>query len=126
GAFVAGMLIAETEYKHQVETDIRPFHDVLLGLFFITIGMTLDWRLVLQHWPLVLFMLVASMAFKLVLITALARAFGAPMGTALLTGLYLAQGGEFGLVLLTLAGQHNLVPPELFNPVLASMVVSMM
>jgi CPA2 family monovalent cation:H+ antiporter-2 len=44
GAFVAGMLMAETEYKHQVETDIRPFHDVLLGLFFITIGMKLDWR----------------------------------------------------------------------------------
>ena len=54
GAFVAGMLIAETEYKHQVETDIRPFHDVLLGLFFITIGMKLDWRPVLDHWSLVL------------------------------------------------------------------------
>ena len=54
GAFVAGMLIAETEYKHQVETDIRPFHDVLLGLFFITIGMKLDWRPVLDQWLLVL------------------------------------------------------------------------
>jgi monovalent cation:H+ antiporter-2, CPA2 family len=50
GAFVAGMLVAETEYKHQVETDIRPFHDVLLGLFFITIGMKLDWRPVLDQW----------------------------------------------------------------------------
>lgn len=126
GAFVAGMLIAETEYKHQVETDIRPFHDVLLGLFFITIGMMLDWRPVIERWPLVLLMLVASLAFKLVLITALTRAFGAPMGTALRTGLYLAQAGEFGLVLLTLAGQHNLVPPALFNPILASMVISML
>ena len=54
GAFVAGMLVAETEYKHQVETDIRPFHDVLLGLFFITIGMKLDWRPVLEQWFLVL------------------------------------------------------------------------
>ncbi|MDZ4124811.1 MAG: monovalent cation:proton antiporter-2 (CPA2) family protein, partial [Hydrogenophaga sp.] len=54
GAFVAGMLISETEYKHQVETDIRPFHDVLLGLFFITIGMMLDWWLVIERWPLVL------------------------------------------------------------------------
>ena len=54
GAFLAGMLIAETEYKHQVETDIRPFHDVLLGLFFITIGMKLDWRPVLDQWLLVL------------------------------------------------------------------------
>ena len=54
GAFIAGMLISETEYKHQVETDIRPFHDVLLGLFFISIGMLLDWRLVAERWALVL------------------------------------------------------------------------
>ena len=126
GAFVAGMLISETEYKHQVETDIRPFHDVLLGLFFITIGMMLDWRLVLDRWPLVLLLFTLSVGFKLVLITALARAFGAPMGVALRTGLYLAQAGEFGLVLLTLAGQHSLVPPQLFNPILASMVLSML
>jgi CPA2 family monovalent cation:H+ antiporter-2 len=126
GAFVAGMLISETEYKHQVETDIRPFHDVLLGLFFITIGMMLDWRLVLEHWPLVLLLLTLSLTFKLTLITALARAFGASMGVALRVGLYLAQAGEFGLVLLTLAGQYNLVPPQLFNPILASMVLSML
>ncbi len=126
GAFVAGMLISETEYKHQVETDIRPFHDVLLGLFFITIGMMLDWRLVLERWPLVLLLLGFSLAFKLALITGLARALGAPMGVSLRVGLYLAQAGEFGLVLLTLAGQNNLVPPALFNPILASMVVSML
>lgn len=126
GAFVAGMLISETEYKHQVETDIRPFHDVLLGLFFITIGMTLDWRLVLDLWPLVLLLLSLSVAFKLALITGLTRAFGASTGVALRTGLYLAQAGEFGLVLLTLAGQNNLVPPQLFNPILASMVLSML
>ena len=125
GAFVAGMLISETEYKHQVETDIRPFHDVLLGLFFITIGMMLDWRLVLERWPLVLLLLLASMAFKLALITGLTRAFGAPTGVALRTGLYLAQAGEFGLVLLSLAGQNGLIPPQLFNPILASMVISM-
>lgn len=126
GAFVAGMLISETEFKHQVETDIRPFHDVLLGLFFITIGMMLDWRLVLDRWPLVLLLLSVSMAFKLALITGVTRAFGAPMGTALRTGLYLAQAGEFGLVLLALSGQNNLVPPQLFNPILASMVISML
>ncbi len=125
GAFVAGMLISETEYKHQVETDIRPFHDVLLGLFFITIGMMLDWRLIVERWPLVLLLLTLSLAFKLALITGLTRGFGAPMGTSLRVGLYLAQAGEFGLVLLTLAGQNNLVPPALFNPILASMVISM-
>ena len=126
GAFIAGVLVSETEYKHQVGTDIRPFHDVLLGLFFITIGMMLDWRLVLERWPLVLLLLSLSLAFKLAVISGLTRLFGAPMGTALRTGLYLCQAGEFGLVLLSLAGQHQLVPPQLFNPVLASMVISML
>ena len=74
GAFVAGMLIAETEYKHQVETDIRPFHDVLLGLFFITIGMLLDWRPVAERWGLVLVLVTLPVLFKLLLVTALARA----------------------------------------------------
>ncbi|KQP21599.1 monovalent cation:proton antiporter-2 (CPA2) family protein [Pseudorhodoferax sp. Leaf267] len=126
GAFIAGMLISETEYKHQVETDIRPFHDVLLGLFFITIGMMLDWRLVLERWPLVLLLVTLPVAFKLVMITALARGLGASMGVSLRTGLYLAQAGEFGFVLLALAQSRGLVPPALLNPILASMVLSML
>ena len=80
GAFVAGMLVAETEYKHQVETDIRPFHDVLLGLFFITIGMKLDWRPVLDQWQLVLVLSLLPVAAKFVLVTVLARLFGTPSG----------------------------------------------
>ncbi len=126
GAFIAGMLISETEYKHQVETDIRPFHDVLLGLFFITIGMLLDWRIVLDRWPLLLVLVTLPVLFKLLLITALARMFGAPTGVALRTGLDLAQAGEFGFVLLALAGSRGLVPAELLNPILASMVLSML
>ena len=126
GAFVAGMLIAETEYKHQVETDIRPFHDVLLGLFFITIGMKLDVESVWLEWPLVLLMTVAPVLFKFALVTALTKAFGAAPGVALRTGLYLAQAGEFGFVLLTLASEHKLLPTHLQSPVLASMVLSML
>jgi CPA2 family monovalent cation:H+ antiporter-2 len=126
GAFIAGMLISETEYKHQVETDIRPFHDVLLGLFFITIGMLLDWRLVAQHWVLVLLLMTLPVLFKLALVTVLARMSGASTGVSLRTGLYLAQAGEFGFVLLTLAQQNDLVPPALLNPILASMVLSML
>jgi monovalent cation:H+ antiporter-2, CPA2 family len=126
GAFIAGMLISETEYKHQVESDIRPFHDVLLGLFFISIGMMLDWRLVLENWFLVLLLTVLPTLFKLVMITLLARAFGATQGVSLRVGLYLAQAGEFGFVLLTLSQQHHLVPPALLNPILASMVLSML
>ena len=126
GAFIAGMLISETEFKHQVEAEIRPFHDVLLGLFFITIGMLLDWRLVLAQWPLVLVLSLLPVIFKAVLVAVLAFVFGTSKSTALRTGLYLAQAGEFGFVLLTLASQQKLVPPELLNPILASMVVSML
>jgi CPA2 family monovalent cation:H+ antiporter-2 len=126
GAFIAGMLISETEYKHQVETDIRPFHDVLLGLFFISIGMLLDWRLVLERWPLVLLLMTVPVLFKAALVTLLAKGLGSSWGISLRTGLYLAQAGEFGFVLLTLAQQNNLVPPALLNPILASMVLSML
>ena len=126
GAFIAGMLISETEFKHQVETDIRPFHDVLLGLFFITIGMMLDWRLVLERWPLVLLLVTLPVLFKLLLVTALARGLGATTGVSLRTGIYLAQAGEVGFVLLTLAQKNALVPKALLNPILASMVLSML
>jgi monovalent cation:H+ antiporter-2, CPA2 family len=124
GAFIAGILISETEYKYQVETDIRPFHDVLLGLFFITIGMMLDWRIVFERWPLVLMLIAVSVLLKLALVTWLTRALGATMGASLRTGLYLAQAGEFGFVLLSLA--QPLIAPALLNPILASMVLSML
>ncbi|NCT84266.1 MAG: potassium transporter [Comamonadaceae bacterium] len=126
GAFVAGMLIAETEYKHQVETDIRPFHDVLLGLFFITIGMKLDWHPLVQSWWLVIMLTVLPVFAKFALIAGLARLFRSPPGVALRTGLYLAQAGEFGFVLLTLGAQHQLIAPQWVSPVLASMVLSML
>jgi K+:H+ antiporter len=126
GAFLAGMLIAETEFKHQVETDIRPFHDVLLGLFFIAVGMRLDPLLVIALWPLVLALTIAPVLFKFLLVTLLARLFGAAPGAALRTGLYLAQAGEFGFVLLSLANEQHLFPDSLRGPVLASMVLSML
>ncbi len=126
GAFVAGMLIAETEFKHQVETDIRPFHDVLLGLFFITVGMRLDVLLVVHRWALVLALTLLPVLFKFGLVTVLARLFGAAPGVALRTGLYLAQAGEFGFVLLSVANERHLLPDVLQGPVLASMVLSML
>ena len=126
GAFIAGMLVSETEFKHQVETDIRPFHDILLGLFFITIGMMLDWHIVLERWGLVLALLVVPLLLKLGLITLLAHRLGASMGVSLRTGLYLAQAGEFGFVMLTLAQGQGLVAPNLMNPILAAMVLSML
>jgi CPA2 family monovalent cation:H+ antiporter-2 len=126
GAFVAGMLISETEYKHQVEEDIKPFRDVLLGLFFITIGMLLNVRLVVENWWLVLLLLIVPVMLKFGLIALLARLFGAPTGVALRTGLALAQAGEFGFVLLSQTGELNLMTPQFIQLILASMVLSML
>ena len=126
GAFVAGMLIAETEFKHQVETDIRPFHDVLLGLFFITIGMKLDWRPLVDQWFLVLLLSVLPVVVKGGLVIALALLFKAPQGVAIRTGLYLAQAGEFGFVLLQLGVDRGLLHGPWMSPVLAAMVLSML
>jgi len=126
GAFVAGMLISETEFKHRVELDIKPFHDILLGLFFITIGMMLDWRIIWDRWAFVLFLVTIPVMFKFALVAALTRLSGASEGVSLRTGLYLAQAGEFGFVLLTLGSQNQLIPADWLNPVLASMVLSML
>ena len=126
GAFIAGMLISETEYKHQVEEDIKSFRDVLLGLFFITIGMLLNVRLVIEHWWLVLLLLAGPVFLKFVLIAALAKIFGSSTGVALRTGLALAQAGEFGFVLLSQAGGLHLMDPLLIQLILASMVLSML
>ena len=126
GAFIAGVLVSETEYRHQVGTDIRPFHDVLLGLFFITVGMMLDWHILIEQWALVLGMLLLPMLLKLGIILLLSRSMGAATGTALRTGLYLAQAGEFGFVLLSLTQTNGLVRPALMNPILAAMVLSML
>ncbi|MGH8724033.1 MAG: cation:proton antiporter [Burkholderiales bacterium] len=126
GAFLAGMLISETEYRFQVEQDIKPFRDVLLGLFFVTVGMLLDLRLVAAQLPLVLLFVVVLMLLKGALIAALSLAFGAAQGTALRVGLALAQGGEFGFVLLPLASAAGIVPEPLLQALLAAMIVSML
>ncbi len=124
GAFVGGMLISETEYRHQVAEDIKPFRDVLLGLFFITIGMLLNARVVLDNAGWVLLALVVPTAFKFGLIVLLARAFGAGAGTAIRTGLALATAGEFGFVLLAESG--SMLAPAVKQIVLAAMLLSML
>lgn len=126
GSFLAGMLIAETDFKQRVEDDIRPFHDVLLGLFFITIGMKLDWQVLQIQWPWVLVLTVIPVVVKAMLIGILAYASGASNGVAARTGIYLAQAGEFGFVLLTLGLDQSLIDPRWSNPVLAAMVLSML
>lgn len=126
GAFMAGMLLGETEFRHQVEADIRPFRDVLLGLFFVTIGMLLDLSALpgIIHW--VLLLVVAIIFFKVVLVTVLSRLLGAEPGIALRTGIVLAQGGEFGLALLTLALTEGALAPEASQTVLAAIIITML
>ena len=126
GAFLAGMLISETEYRYQVEDDIKPFRDILLGLFFVTIGMLLDIQVVMQNFLWVVLLLVALVALKAALVAGLSRLFTADSGMAVRTGLNLAQAGEFGFVLLAQAGALGLVDNPTMQPVLAAMVLSML
>jgi CPA2 family monovalent cation:H+ antiporter-2 len=125
GAFLAGMLISETEYRYQVEQDIRPFRDVLLGLFFVTVGMELDLAQVARHWGWVAGLLLTLHVVKTALIAGLAR-FGSDAGTALRIGLALGGGGEFGLVLIALASEQRLFAPAVEQVVLAALVLSML
>jgi len=125
GAFVAGMMLAETEFRHQLEANLRPFRDVLLGLFFITIGMLLDVRAVVAFWNWVVLLLAALVVFKTVLITTLSRLAGADNVVALRTGLVLAQGGEFGFAILSVALHGDLMPPDYGQVVLSALFFSM-
>ncbi|PTN11755.1 monovalent cation:proton antiporter family protein [Nitrosomonas aestuarii] len=125
GAFLAGMLISETEYRYQVEDDIKPFRDILLGLFFITIGMLLDIQVVIENFLWVAIILIALIFVKIVLVTGLSRLFGAEPNVAVRTGMNLAQGGEFGFVLLAQAGGSGLIENAILQPILAAVVLSM-
>lgn len=126
GAFLAGMLIAETEYRHQVEEDIRPFRDLLLGLFFITVGMRLDLGAVWANFLAVLLLFLFLTVGKAALIAGLTRWFGRSPSTAVRTGLALGQGGEFGFVLLALAASSGLLPRVVEQVALAAILLSML
>jgi len=126
GAFVAGMLISETEYRYQVEEDIKPFRDVLLGLFFVTIGMKLDLGSVVADFGWVMLALLALILFKILIVSLLARAFEGDWGVALRSAIGLAQAGEFGFVLLTLADGTHLLNDSTMQITLAAMLLSML
>ena len=126
GAFVAGMLISETEYRYQVEEDIKPFRDVLLGLFFVTIGMKLNLGEVVGEFGWVLLVLSGLILFKALVVALLARAFEGDWGVALRSAIGLAQAGEFGFVLLTLADGAHLLDGATMQIALAAMLLSML
>ncbi len=111
GAFVAGVMLAESPYRHELEADIDPFRSILLGLFFLAVGMLLDLD-VIKEQPGLVFGLAASLiAVKIAIIFGLARFFGLAASSALIMALLLSQGGEFGFVLFTAAQQAQLIEP---------------
>lgn len=126
GAFLAGMLISETEYRYQVEEDIKPFRDVLLGLFFVTVGMFLDVVAILQHLPAVIGLVAALLVGKFGIVFTASKAFGSPPGTAMRSGLWLCAGGEFGFVLLSQIVGLDLMPADLLQTTVAALVLSML
>ncbi|MDH0346229.1 cation:proton antiporter [Aeromonas dhakensis] len=115
GAFLAGMMLGESHYRHQLEVDIRPFRDVLMGLFFITIGMTMDWQRVALDWWLVALSVPALILFKSLLVLLAGRLMGERKRDAMAAGIMLSQVGEFGFVLLALANHHGLLDHRLVS-----------
>ena len=126
GAFLAGMLISETEYRYQVEDYIKPFRDVLLGLFFVTIGMLLDVNALLEHFVEIAVVFAVILSVKFLLIYWLARAFGNDKPTSLRSSLALAPAGEFGFVLLALASRQGALEVSTLQVVLAATLLSML
>ena len=125
GAFLAGLLLAETEYRHQVEADIRPFKGLLLGLFFMSVGMAIDLSLVVGEWEIVLLGLVALLLTKSVITTLLCLAWRLPRDVCLRVGPVLSQGGEFGFVLFGGALILGLLEREVGQLLLAVIALSM-
>jgi len=126
GAFLAGILIAETDFRYQVEDDVRPFRDLLLGLFFVTVGMNLDYSVLLKQWWHVLLVLALLGPGKILLIAALSRVFSSTPGSSWRTGFTLGQGGEFAFVMLALASKSQLLPDSLLQTTIAGIVLSML
>jgi CPA2 family monovalent cation:H+ antiporter-2 len=125
GAFLAGMMLAETEFRHQIEATIRSYREVLLGLFFITVGMLLDVRLLLATLPLVTALLAAMLLVKTMVVTLVARPATHSWFKALRTGVVVSQSGEFGFALLILLLQRDLLRPAVGQPLLAATVLGM-
>lgn len=126
GAFLAGLVLSETEYRQKIEADIRPFRDVLLGLFFISVGSQLNMVTVYSEFPSVFLLAITLVAGKTIIIAFLTRLHGYPGRTAIQTGLLLGQGGEFGFALIIVALQSQLLSSAQIQPVIAAIVLSML
>ncbi|WP_067341046.1 monovalent cation:proton antiporter-2 (CPA2) family protein [Stappia indica] len=126
GAFLAGVMLSESSFRHSLEADIEPFRSLLMGLFFISVGMSLDLPVVLAQWWLVLAGVVATMVLKGVLIWGLSRLFGSSNSDALRIAVTLPQGGEFAFVLFTAAAVAGILGRDMLTLLIAVVVVSML
>ncbi len=124
GAFLAGIMLAETEFRHQIKVEIRPFRDILLGLFFMSIGMLTDLKAWRHTWEWIGLLVTALIFGKMALVTIISRLTGHDLPVAIRTGIVLAQGGEFGFAILTLALTHAILPPEYGQVILAALLIS--
>ena len=125
GTFVAGVVLAESEYRVQLEADIEPFKGLLLGLFFISVGASMDFALIAQKPGTVAAIVAALIVLKFVVLLGLGRLFKLRSGEGMLFAFALAQGGEFAFVLFSFATQHAVLPPDLANLLVASVALSM-
>lgn len=125
GAFIAGLLVAETEYQHQVEDDIVPFKGIFMGLFFMTVGMSVDLTLIGQRLSEIAVMTLLLIVGKMVVIVILCRLFRFPFGSSIHAGLLLSQGGEFAFVLFNLAAEKGILNSDLSQMLLLLVTISM-
>lgn len=126
GAFLAGMLISETRYRYQVESDIASFRDILLGLFFISIGMMLNIEVFIKYYPVIFLLFFGYTIFKMTLITYLAKLFKYELGVGIRSGVILGQAGEFSLVILALGQEQNLISGDILQIMLSVCLLSML
>ena len=125
GAFLAGLMLAESNFRTQIEADIKPFRGLLLGLFFVTVGTNIDLDLFYREWPTVLAMLVGLITMKTGVVTVLSPLFGLTLAEGVRTGLTLSQGGEFAFVVFALAQSLSILPDELNRLLIIVVVLSM-
>lgn len=126
GAFLAGMLLGESHYRHQIEADIRPFRDIFLGVFFVSIGMLIDVQLFVSHTLLILGLTLGLLLIKGCVVALLVKWRGSDNETAWRSGLALAQGGEFCFALMAQMQQNNMMPADFSGPLLAATFCSML
>jgi CPA2 family monovalent cation:H+ antiporter-2 len=126
GAFVVGMMVGESDFRHQLEEEIRPFRDMLLGVFFVTIGMSVDWSQILAQPAVTFLVLAAILVVKFLVVFGVTRLSGLPASSAVKTGLLLAHSGELGLLIVGRSLDSALLSPAIGQPVLGAIAASML